>query len=223
MYVYIYIYILYIHICTYICKVWGSLLEKGTCQAGWVARGSELGARGPDGWHAGARWAGLVAHGSELGACGPGGWHADRSLNRSARRPNLQYWEPRWHIISKQPYDLCINPDAKGSRSHLLWMYVFIYVCDIPQAKAKAAAAETKAAPAAEATHQKQQQLQRPKQKQHRRAYLPRGTRRATLRCSRSRLSRPRTGRFDPFRAALLPGVGVLAKKSRCIRFRMKV
>ena len=59
--------------------------KKGTRRAGWVARGSELGARGPDGWHADQSWGprsggcgmriragSLCGRRSELGVCGPG-------------------------------------------------------------------------------------------------------------------------------------------------------
>ena len=56
-------------------KVWGSLLEKGNARAGWVARGSELGAcAGLTGW---------VGRGSEPG----GGWHAGRSWAPTQRLP----------------------------------------------------------------------------------------------------------------------------------------
>ena len=73
-------------------KVWGSLLEKGNAP-GWMARGSELGARGrswgpakPDKWRWVARGSELVARGSELGA----GWHAERN------------WGPLPHTSQRQ-------------------------------------------------------------------------------------------------------------------------
>ena len=50
-------------------KVWVLSWKKGTRRAGWVARGSELGARGPDGRHADR----------SRGPAQPDGWHADRS------------------------------------------------------------------------------------------------------------------------------------------------
>ena len=53
-------------------KVWGSLLENGNAP-GWM--GGDLGARGPDAWHAdqGAR-----RH----------GWHADLGWTGTSRGPN---------------------------------------------------------------------------------------------------------------------------------------